>query len=140
MLIIATSSSDFVQEAKIKDTFNVVIQVPSVSSPAHILKVVSDLKVFRTGEMKLLKDAVQNLPSKFEMGIGQLLEIIDSVQDSDEIVSRSPVLEKSSALALADSQKLHPAETLREKAKVAKFIKNLEVVLQHAPLYNSIYA
>uniref|UniRef100_A0A915E687 Vesicle-fusing ATPase n=1 Tax=Ditylenchus dipsaci TaxID=166011 RepID=A0A915E687_9BILA len=83
LLVLATcSSSEFIQDIKLKNFFNYVLQVPSINKPEHISKVVDSVNAFTAEEMPLFRNYLSNLPTHIELGIKQIfeaLELLDAI-------------------------------------------------------------
>ncbi|KAI1714393.1 ATPase family associated with various cellular activities (AAA) domain-containing protein [Ditylenchus destructor] len=127
LLVIATCTSmDFINEAKLKDAFNTIIHVPAITTHEQMSRIISQLGSFTPDEMKLVEKVLARLPAKFELGIGQLFGVIDSVQADSAIVQNATVNESG--------------ECVKSNDRVAKFAKNLEDVLQQGPAYSHMYA
>uniref|UniRef100_A0A915DFK7 AAA+ ATPase domain-containing protein n=1 Tax=Ditylenchus dipsaci TaxID=166011 RepID=A0A915DFK7_9BILA len=131
LLVLATcSSAEFIQEMKLKNIFNYVLEVPSINKPEHISKVVVSVNAFTAEEMPLFQNHLSNLPTHIELGIKQIFELLDAIPSNQkETEEKTPTGQPN----LVKSNDEH-------KKRVAKFFKGLEEVLLQVPVHFNMYA
>lgn len=103
LLVLATSSNrSFLRELELVNAFGHVIDVPVLSTPAHIMHVLYESDVFTEKELQKLNADLQNLLKKQSYGIGikRLLGVIDFCRKCEEGYRAQMMYNKIEAIAL----------------------------------------
>ncbi|KAJ1373327.1 vesicle fusion factor [Parelaphostrongylus tenuis] len=103
LLVLATSSNRaFLRELELINAFGHVIDVPALSTPAHIMHVLYESDVFTERELQKLNADLQNLLSTQSCGIGikRLLGLIDFCRKCEEGYRAQMMYSKIESIAL----------------------------------------
>lgn len=103
LLVLATSSNrSFLRELELVNAFGHVIDVPVLSTPAHIMHVLSESDVFTESELQKLNVDLQSLLNKQCCGIGikRLLGVIDFCRKCEEGYRAQMMYSKIEAITL----------------------------------------
>nr|CDJ95250.1 ATPase domain containing protein [Haemonchus contortus] len=103
LLVLATSSNrSFLRELELINAFGHVIDVPVLTSPAHIMHVLHESDVFSQRELDKMSNDLQNLLQQQSYGIGikRLLGVIDFCRKCEEGYRAQMLVSKIEAIAL----------------------------------------